>query len=178
MAKPALSKESLLPALAAHVLAHGMGAASLRRLAGAAGTSDRMLIYHFGNKERLIAELLAYLAEGFAGLLDSAFGGEPAASRADCLARVLGPTYTPAMQPYMALWWDMVAGAARDEPAYRTAAQAVMERLLAWLEQHMPPDDPDPAGGARFLLTLIEGAQMLEAVGRGDIARRGLGAVG
>ena len=35
----------LLDRLAAHVIAHGLSAASLRPLAKAAGTSDRMLMY-------------------------------------------------------------------------------------------------------------------------------------
>ena len=52
--KPPMTKDSLLPLLTAHVLAHGLGGASLRPLAKAAGTSDRMLIYHFGTKEALI----------------------------------------------------------------------------------------------------------------------------
>ena len=55
--KPPMSKETLLPLLAGHVLAHGLGEASLRPLAKAAGTSDRMLLYHFGTKEALIADL-------------------------------------------------------------------------------------------------------------------------
>ncbi|MFZ9395925.1 MAG: TetR family transcriptional regulator, partial [Erythrobacter sp.] len=56
MREARLSREILLPRLAAHVLAHGLAGASLRPLARAAGTSARMLIYHFGSKERLIAE--------------------------------------------------------------------------------------------------------------------------
>ncbi len=46
--------------------------------------------------------------------------------------------------------------------------------LLAWFEGQMPLDDPDPAGAARFLLTVIEGTLMLEAVGHETTAREGL----
>jgi hypothetical protein len=42
----------------------------------------------------------------------------------------------------------------------------------------MPADDPDPAGGARYLMTVIEGALMLGTVGHGDTAREGLLASG
>ena len=72
MAKPALSRETLLPMLAAHVMEHGLGTASLRPLAKAAGTSDRMLIYHFGSKEGLIDALLRHLAGGFVAGLEAA----------------------------------------------------------------------------------------------------------
>lgn len=41
-----------------YVLANGLVGLSLRPLAAALGTSDRMLIYHFGSKERLVSEVL------------------------------------------------------------------------------------------------------------------------
>jgi AcrR family transcriptional regulator len=43
----------------AHVLEHGLIGLSLRPLAAALGTSDRMLIYYFGSKETLIADVVA-----------------------------------------------------------------------------------------------------------------------
>ncbi len=174
MSQPQLSRQTLLPKLADHVLRHGLGGASLRPLASAAGTSDRMLIYHFGNKQALITELLGYIAGLYAAALDAALGAERAATRQECLARILAEGSKPAMQAFLVLWWDIVAGAAKGAPGYREAAQQMMAQQLAWLEQHMPADDPDPAGGARYLLTVIEGALMLAAVGHGDTAREGL----
>lgn len=173
-----LLKEKLLPPMALHVMEHGLGSASLRPLAAAAGTSDRMLIYHFGNKEQLIADLLAFLAEQYASALDAGFGSDLPASRKECLQRILTQSSRPEMQPFMALWWEIVAGCARQVPGYREAAQAIMDKLLGWLEAHMPAGDPDPQGGARYLLTLIEGTQMLSAVGQPRIARDGLVASG
>jgi len=139
--KPPMTRDSLLPLLAAHVLTHGLGQASLRPLARAAGTSDRMLLYHFGSKEALMAD-------------------------------------APAMQPFLALWWEIVAGAVRGIASYRAAARAMMDELLGWLETQMPADDPDPKGGARYLLTFIEGTLMLSAIDHGDTAHDGLLASG
>jgi len=173
-----MSRETLLPRLAAHVLEHGLAGASLRPLARAAGTSDRMLIYHFGSKAELVADLLAFLAERYAAALDGAMGDTPAATRQEVAARILARAREEAMQPFMALWWEIVAGAVRDLPGYREAAGAVMDRMLQWLERQMPAGDPDPEGGARYLLTLIEGAMMLAAVGRPGFAREGLNASG
>ncbi|WP_394727315.1 TetR/AcrR family transcriptional regulator [Altererythrobacter sp. GH1-8] len=147
-------------------------------MAKAAGTSDRMLIYHFGNKERLISDVLAHIADVYAAALDESFGGEPCKSREECLQRILGHTGNTAMEPFIALWWEIVAGCARGHAGHREAAQAIMTRLLTWLEAHMPPDDPDPQGGARYLLTLIEGTQMLSAIGQEEIALDGLAASG
>ena len=169
-----MSKETLLPLLAAHVLANGLGGASLRPLAKAANTSDRMLIYHFGNKEALISELLAYLAQIYAAALDAALGDEKPATRQECVARILAQGRSDAMQPFMVLWWEIVAGAARGVAGYKDAAEAMMSELLDWLEQQMPHNDPDPKGGARYLLTLIEGSLMLGTVGHARTAREGL----
>lgn len=169
-----MSKDSLLPLLAEHVLAHGLGNASLRPLARAAGTSDRMLIYHFGTKEQLLVDLLAHLAEVYAAALDAALGETRAASRAEVVARILALAEAPGMQAFLHLWWEIVAGSARDLPGFRPAARGMARRLLEWLETQMPAADPDPGAGARYLLTVIEGALMLAAVGHGETARDGL----
>lgn len=174
MSSQRLSREILLPRLTAHVLAHGLGQASLRPLAKAAGTSDRMLIYHFGTKEALIADLLAHIAAIYSAMLDAVMAADRPATRGELLERILGQNDNPAMQPFMMLWWEIVAGAARDLPGYRDAARRMVEQLLSWLEGQMPADDPDPAGGARYLLTLIEGTMMLVALGHGATARAGL----
>ena len=42
-----------------YVLEHGLIGLSLRPLAAALDTSDRMLIYHFGDKDALVAEVIA-----------------------------------------------------------------------------------------------------------------------
>jgi AcrR family transcriptional regulator len=47
-----------LDAATDHVLAEGLIGLTLRPLAAALGTSDRMLIYHFGSKDALIAEVI------------------------------------------------------------------------------------------------------------------------
>lgn len=169
-----MTPETLLPKLAAHVLEHGLGGASLRPLAKAAGTSDRMLIYHFGNKQTLIRELLGYIAGVYASALDMALGAERPRTRQECFARILAQGRQPTMQPFMILWWEIVAGSARGLPGYAEAAEEMIARQLDWLEKQMPDGDPDPKGGARYLLTLLEGTLMLGTVGHARTAREGL----
>ncbi|HEV2442535.1 MAG TPA: TetR/AcrR family transcriptional regulator [Steroidobacteraceae bacterium] len=66
-------KQELLEATIEYLLGHGLADLSLRPLAAAAGTSARLLIYHFGSKERLLAEVLdtlqARLRDSFSELL-------------------------------------------------------------------------------------------------------------
>lgn len=53
-------REELLDAATDHVLAHGLIGLTLRPLAAAIGTSDRMLIYHFGSHAQLVAAITAH----------------------------------------------------------------------------------------------------------------------
>jgi AcrR family transcriptional regulator len=50
-------RERLLGAALDHFGRHGIGDTSLRGIAEALGTSHRMLIYHFGSREGLLAEV-------------------------------------------------------------------------------------------------------------------------
>jgi AcrR family transcriptional regulator len=165
-----LDRQTMLQAMAGHVLKHGLSDASLRPLAKAAGTSDRMLIYHFGNKEALIGALLEYLAQAYSDALDEALPTGRADGRGECLYSIAAATRGPEFAPYLALWWQIVAEAARGNETYRTSARDIMHKLLGWVEDFAPPGDDDAAGTARQILTMVEGAQMLDAIGCSDIA--------
>jgi AcrR family transcriptional regulator len=51
-------RDDLTEAATDYALAHGLIGLSLRPLAADLGTSDRMLIYHFGSKDELVAAVL------------------------------------------------------------------------------------------------------------------------
>jgi AcrR family transcriptional regulator len=51
-------RDDLLEKATDHVLASGLIGLSLRPLAGAIGTSDRMLIYHFGSRDALVTAII------------------------------------------------------------------------------------------------------------------------
>jgi AcrR family transcriptional regulator len=68
-------KHELLDACIAYLLRHGIADLSLRPMAAEVGTSARLLIFHFGSKEKLLGEVLdemqARLQRSFAGLLQT-----------------------------------------------------------------------------------------------------------
>ena len=177
MVENRLSRETLLPLLAQHVLDHGLAGASLRPMAKAAGTSDRMLIYHFGSKDGLVTALLEHIAGMYSGALELAYPSEPAASRRECAQRLLAIGRAPMFAPFLKLWWEIVAGAAKGDPAYRASAAAMMDSQLAWFAAHLPPGDPDPEGGAKIVALAVEGALMMDAIGLGSVGEAGLAAL-
>src|SRR5258708_33785604 len=71
----------LVEDLIGYLIRHGVADLSLRPMAAAAGTSARLLIFHFGSKERLLIEALdemqARLQRSLADLLAGGNGGPP-----------------------------------------------------------------------------------------------------
>lgn len=150
--------------MADHVLRHGLRDATLRPLARAAGTSDRMLIYRYGSKERLVSALLGHLADRLTGLLDiAAVGPGPTP---DALARALIDLLrAPDARPYVGLWLEVVAGAARGDETYRAAAARILTHFHGWLIPRVPAGDADPAAAAARILVFIEGSLVIETAG-------------
>lgn len=59
----ATRKEVLLGELTDYLVSHGVADLSLRPMAAAVGTSARLLIFHFGSKDRLLTEVLESMQE-------------------------------------------------------------------------------------------------------------------
>jgi AcrR family transcriptional regulator len=62
--RPVTGREALLARAIGHFAEHGVGDTSLRALAGATGTSHRMLIYHFGSRDGLLAAVVDSVEQG------------------------------------------------------------------------------------------------------------------
>jgi AcrR family transcriptional regulator len=168
-------REQILERLADHVLEHGLEASSLRPLAAAGGTSDRMLLYYFADKAEILACVLDLVTQRLANLL------APAARRtpqpyAKLRASIWAVVRADELQPYMRLWLDIAARAARDEPPFRTVGERIARGFLAWgAAQLKVANERERAAQAARLLTEIEGMLVLEAVGLGDACKANLG---
>lgn len=161
------SHSEMLERMAEHVLVHGLTQATLRPLARAAGTSDRMLIYHFGTKDGVIAALLDHLARRFTAILD-AMPLPAQASAADLVAAVLPLMQGPVGRPYATLFLEVVAGSARGNPAFQAATARILAHFQGWIAARIPPPDgPAPNAGdmAAFALAAVEGMLVLSASG-------------
>jgi AcrR family transcriptional regulator len=166
MTRPGPDRTALLDALSAHVLEHGLNTASLRPLAAAAGTSDRMLIYHFGSKDGLIAALLRHLADRMQGGLTAALPPGPFGSEAELLRAVVALMRSPPFQPYVRLWFDIVSAAAQGQAAHRAAGQEILELYCGWIAAR----HPDGPAAAPRVLALVEGILVMDALGQGSLA--------
>ncbi|WP_448660188.1 TetR/AcrR family transcriptional regulator [Sphingomonas sp. CJ99] len=160
----AYDRITALDRMADHVLASGLGQATLRPLAIAAGTSDRMLIYHFGTKSALVAALLDHLAHRMQRMLDAAVTPPRFDDEDALVATTLAAIRSDAFAPYVRIWLEMVAAAARGEAAYRETGERIARLYLDWLAHRHPAG----AAGALEALRRIEGTIVLDAVGIRD----------
>ena len=161
MPKSKPDKSALITALKAHVLQHGLNTASLRPLAAAAGTSDRMLIYHFGSKDGLIAALLEHLAADMAAGLDLAMPAARFESEHELLSTVIQMMRNDAFRPYSGVWMDIISAAAQGQRAHQEAGKAIIDAYVNWIAAR----HPDGEAGATTALTFIEGAIVMDFVG-------------
>jgi len=167
------ARERLLRRAVDHVAANGLGQLSLRQLATEIGTSHRMLIYHFGSKEGLLAEVAAEVEERqrrtLAGLeRELAEHAGPGELLRHFWHRLAEPALRPHEQLFFRLYADSLAGDRRLSGfAERT--------VLAWLDplaesarrRGLPPDRA--RAQARLGLAVVRGL-LLDLLATGDRA--------
>ena len=163
-------REDAIERMADHILSHGLRAATLRPLAAAAGTSDRMLLYYFTDKDELLAATLHRIAERMLTQFDEAVPGEPRAFRI-LLAEVQAILSSDNIKPFMHLWLDLASGAARGIQPHLHVAGEIADGFLAWVTSRLKVEaHGNPATSAALFMACIEGMSLLEAVGRPSIA--------
>jgi AcrR family transcriptional regulator len=167
-------REAAIERMADHVLANGLAGSSLRPLARAAGTSDRMLLYYFADKDELLAVTLERVAVRLAGLLDAAL---PAGTRLApdlLLGAIWSGMTSPAMQPFLRVWLELAAGSARGDEPHRAIAGQIAELFHGWIADRVDGPDDTRAATASFLFVALEGAMLIDALGRRDLADAGI----
>jgi AcrR family transcriptional regulator len=164
-------REAAIERMADHVLSEGLGAATLRPLAAAARTSDRMLLYYFADKDELLTATLDRIAKRMIAQLDRAIPVEPRRPFPLLLEQVWAALASESLRSFMPLWLELASGAARGLQPHRDVAGEILGGFVAWVTIRLQPEtDGEPASLAPLFLASIEGMYLLKAIGRGDIA--------
>jgi AcrR family transcriptional regulator len=172
MARAEDRRAVLLDRLADHILAHGLSASSLRPLAKAAGTSDRMLLYYFPDKDALVAATIGVVAARLTAILEARTAAGPlpyAALKPVLLDLILADD----LWPYMRLWLEIASRAAHGDKLCRTVGEQIGRGFLAWGAVQL--DSTDAATReveAAQLMVALEGALFLKSVGMEDVAAK------
>jgi len=170
MTRDPARRAALIERLTDHVLAQGLSSSSLRPLAAAAGTSDRMLLYYFRDKTELIGAVLENVAARMVVALTARIAPEPLPFDTLC-AHLSAVLLADEFWPYMQLWLEIASLAARGDPVMLMVGEQIGRGFLAWgaVQLAGPPDTRD-ADSARLLVT-IEGLVLLKSIGMADVGQ-------
>jgi AcrR family transcriptional regulator len=105
-------RQQLLQSVMQHLEAEGLGAASLRQIASAVGTSHRMLVYHFGSKEALLVEVVRALEQQQKQFLAS-LAADATLAPIDQMQRMWQQLIDPSVWPHARLFFEVYGQALR-----------------------------------------------------------------
>ncbi|MEZ5249707.1 MAG: TetR/AcrR family transcriptional regulator [Ilumatobacteraceae bacterium] len=138
MARPRTEARDLLfERVVGHLSTHGVSGLTLRELGAAIGTSHRMLVYHFGSKAALLAEVVRHVEAGqraqieaLAALLDR--DDAPVDATVATHIRAMWAHWSsPDTQRQERLFFEMVGMALQGDPAMKPLLDDLIE---PWLE--------------------------------------------
>ncbi|MCH4893119.1 MULTISPECIES: TetR/AcrR family transcriptional regulator [unclassified Sphingomonas] len=174
--KPDLRRAEILEKLADHMLAAGLSGSSLRAMARAVGTSDRMLLYYFRDKTELVGATLEVIAARLVAMMEAQRAPEPRPYA--ILVRELSTSLlNPQAWPYMRLWLELASLSALGDPVFRAVGEQIGRGFLEWGTAQLDSPTPEARAieGAKLLVT-IEGLALLTSIGLDDVCRTALDA--
>jgi AcrR family transcriptional regulator len=153
-------RKALLDATADHLLANGLTSVSLRQLADATGASSRMLVHHFGSKQRLLTSALDEARRRQRAAFEDRLRARPGQLYPTVLADAWRWLSTEEAQPYLRLFGELHALARQPASPYADFAQRSVLDWLPVLEDAFIADGADPVEARRsatLTLAVIRG---------------------
>ncbi len=124
------AREALLDKVLAHVAAHGLSDSSLRELAAGVGTSHRMLIYHFGSREGLVAAVATAVEQQQRAAMAQL--ATQVGSPAELIRAAWQQVADPALRPFVRLFFEVLSYALQGRPGTEDFLRQLTE---PWLTQ-------------------------------------------
>jgi AcrR family transcriptional regulator len=153
--QPESARARLLATAVAIAMQGGIADLSLRELAGAIGTSHRMLLYHFGSREGLLAAVTLAVEDAERATLR-----EVGAISADDARRFWAHYSDPALWPQERLFFELYAHALRGRPGTEGFLQHVVTDWLEPLTAAIAKSGTDPRtapAAARLSMAVTRG---------------------
>jgi AcrR family transcriptional regulator len=163
-------RQQILEAVVEHILEHGVGQLSLRPLAAACGTSARLLIYHFGSKDRVLAAAMGVLRDRLCAAVGSAQGAR--SSPGALLLDMWGLAIRDKDRPTLVLLFEVLALAMRDPVPYREYVEASRHTWRTLIEGVLPRTLPSARRGqlSTYAIAALDGL-LLDLLVTGDVRR-------
>lgn len=147
-------RDILLAAATDYALAEGLVGLTLRPVAAAIGTSDRMLIYHFGTRDDLVSAITTESGRRAAHAIEAV----PSARTVRSGIKRLWEAYrSPALAPLLTLYCQAAATGLIGREPYRTDVRASNALWTAALKDYLIRCGADPQRAGR-VVTLVDSA--------------------
>jgi AcrR family transcriptional regulator len=162
------AREELLDRVVAHAAAHGLADSSLRVIADAIGTSHRMLLYHFGSREGLVAAIVERMEAQQREVLAQL--GAVAHDPFEVITRQWTVLSAPEMAPFVRLFFEVVAQALFARPGTEGFLAGLTEPWIDTASEIARDHALDvDATDLRIGVAVVRGL-LLDAVASGDTA--------
>lgn len=177
MKKGEKKKQEIIEKTANFILMHGLHDASLRNLANAAETSDRMLLHYFNDKEELLTVVLSFISTKFINLLQHTEMEKLSFQK--LVPFLYKMMRDPQIRPYMKLWLDLIGRASKEtEPYYQVAKEICDSFYEFYLEVIQVDEGENIEEVAALALVTVEGIALLDALGDDSRIHQALKAIG
>ncbi|RIW29373.1 TetR/AcrR family transcriptional regulator [Bacillus salacetis] len=163
MKKGELKKQDIIEKTADYILSNGLQAASLRNLAKAAETSDRMLLHYFNDKEELLTTILSAISDRLIHMLKNTKTEK--LSFQDLVPFLYDTMQNPQVRPYMKLWIELIGTGSENDPFYSTAKKIMDSFHQFYINVLQVEDHENKEQMASLALVTIEGIALLDAIG-------------
>ena len=161
----------LLDGAATYVLEHGFAGLSLRPMARALGTSDRMLVYHFGSKEQLIREAMEHLSARLAALIGAS--PVPGVDAGDIVRMLWGAFRSEVVAPFIGVYLELFALSLHEPALYGEMVASLTRTWITFMERLLAPTSI-PAGeratAALQILATLDGLFIVRQATKDSLA--------
>ena len=128
-------RDELLDGATAWAFDHGLAQLSLRPLATALGTSDRMLLYYFGSRDQLVLDIAARATTVLVATMPAVDPDRPPRSSRAWLDACWALYTDPAVRPAMSFLFELDALGTREPGNLRDAARLVADAWIATVDR-------------------------------------------
>jgi AcrR family transcriptional regulator len=159
-------REELIEKALEYFLKHGLAGLSLRPLAGQIGSSARLLVYHFGSKDGLIA---AVMGEVRARMQKSFAASAAPRGRNDVMRSFWAWITHPDNVPSMRLLFEVQVLAVQNPRVYARYLEGTSSTWLELIERSLPPSKANRS--VATLCAAVMDGLLLEYLSTGDRPR-------
>ena len=149
--------------IAQATLASSIKEMSLKKMATAAGTSDRMLMHYFKDKQDIETAVLTAISQELIELLQQPDLKLEFTAFVRFLRQAIDE---PRIKPYLNLWFEITHLATRQGEPYTSITRTIGESFDNWIKQiYVPAEGEDVEQQTALLFVFTEGLVVLNKIG-------------